>query len=170
MADDIADDENGGILGPLRHQVEVAAYPFGDGGQEGRGEIQAGPLRQLGRGKRIPNRAQVPELMLSRLETIPQRGRIVIVHRRLVAKARDQRVLTALSIVGLAAVAPLLVDLEAQLPKLAFVSLCFIAHVEAWPCQASRGPATSCRIAVPTVQELARSMAAALGKGPVFLD
>jgi hypothetical protein len=150
VADDIADYENGGILRPLSHHVEVAAYLFGDGGQEGRGEIQAGPLRQLGRGKRIPHRAQVTELMLGGLETIPQRGRIVIMHRRLVAKARYQGVLKALSIVGLADITPLIVDLEAQVPKLVFVPLRIIAHVEAWPMPSIR-PATSCRIAVATV-------------------
>jgi hypothetical protein len=139
VADYIADDENGGILGPLSGQVEVAAYVFGDGGQESRCEVQAGPLRQHGRGKRIPDRAQVPELMLGRIEMISQRGGIVIMQGRLIAKARYQCVLTALSIVGLSDIAPLLVDLEAQLPKLAFVSLRIIAHVGSWPCQASRG-------------------------------
>ena len=123
------DDENGGILGPLSHQVEVAAYLLGDGGHEGRGEIQAGPLRQLGRGERITDRAQVLELMLGRIKAITQHGRIVIAQRRLVAKARDQRVLVALPAVGLADVAPLIGDLEAQLPELAIVSLRIIAHV-----------------------------------------
>ena len=63
VADDIADDQHGGILRPLSHQVEVAADLFG-GGQERRGKLQAGTLGQLGRGERIPDRAQILQLML----------------------------------------------------------------------------------------------------------
>ena len=42
VADDVADDEHGGIVRPLSHQVKVAADLFGGCGQEGRSQLQAG--------------------------------------------------------------------------------------------------------------------------------
>ena len=96
MADDIADDQHGGILRPLGHQVEVAADAFGGGGQERRGELQAGPLGQFGRSERIADRAQVLQLMLGRRKTLTQHGEIRFAHCGVFAQARDKRLLAVL--------------------------------------------------------------------------
>ena len=70
--------------------------------------------------------------MLGLIKAVTQHGDILVAHRGLFAKARDQRVPTALSIVRLADLALLVDDLAAQLPKLAFVSFFGIfAHLEA---------------------------------------
>ena len=68
VTDDIADDQDGGVLWPLGHHVEVAADLFGGGGQERRSKFQAGALGQFGRRERVPDRAQILELVLGRLE------------------------------------------------------------------------------------------------------
>ena len=112
MADDIADDQHGGILRPLSHQVEVAADPLGDGGQERRGQFQAGAPRQLGRGQRIADRAQILQLVLGRLKTLAQQGKIRFAYRGFVAESRDQRVLAVLQVVAIMAVALLGGDSE----------------------------------------------------------
>ena len=96
VADDIADDEHGGILRPLSHQVKVAADLFGGGGQERRSQLQAGAPGQLGRGERIPDRAQILQLMLGRLKALTQHGEIPFAHCGFFAKARDQRLLAVL--------------------------------------------------------------------------
>jgi hypothetical protein len=75
VADDIADDQHGGIQGPLSHQVEVAADPLGDGGQERRGQFQAGTPRQLRGSQRIADRAQILQLVLRRLKMLTQHVR-----------------------------------------------------------------------------------------------
>jgi hypothetical protein len=41
MAHDVADDEHGGLLRPLGHQVEVAAHLLGGGRDEGRGQVES---------------------------------------------------------------------------------------------------------------------------------
>ena len=68
VADDVADDQDGGVLRPLGHQIEVAADLLGGGGQERRGQLQAGTLGQLGRRERVADRAQILQLVLGRLE------------------------------------------------------------------------------------------------------
>ncbi len=77
MTDDVADDQQGGFLRPFGDQIEVAADLFG-GGQEGRGELQAGALGKLGWGERIADRTQVLELMLGRIETLTQRREFLV--------------------------------------------------------------------------------------------
>ena len=76
VADDVADDQHGGVLRPFGHEVEVAADPLGGGGQEGRRQLQAGPLGQLGWGERVADRAQILELVLGRLQALAQHGEI----------------------------------------------------------------------------------------------
>jgi hypothetical protein len=96
VADDIADDQHRGILGPLGHQVKVAADPLGEGRQERRGQFQAGAPRQFGRGQRIADRAQILQLVLRRLKTLTQHGKILFAHRGFIAESHDQRVLAVL--------------------------------------------------------------------------
>ena len=144
MADDIADDQHGGILGPLSHQVEVAADLFGGGGQERRGQLQARALRQLGRGERIADRAQILQLMLGRLKALTQHGEIPFAHCGFIAQARDQRLLAVLSVIHIMDVALLGGNLGAQPPKLSFVFTGLFAHaVRGTPCEAAR---RACRI------------------------
>ena len=116
MADDVADDQHGGILRPLGHQVEIAADLFGGGGQEGRGQLQAGALGQLGWGERIPDRAQILQLMLGRLKALTQPGEIRFAHCGVFAKARDQRLLTVLSLIPITDVGPRADHLGMQSP------------------------------------------------------
>ena len=150
VADDIADDQHGGILRPLSHQVKVAADLFGGGGQERRGKFQAGALGQLGRGERIPDRAQILQLMLRRLKALTQHGEIPFAHCGFFAQARDQRLLTVLSVIHIVDVALLGGNLGAQPPKLSFVFTGVFAHaVRGTPCEASRVPVESSRIAGP---------------------
>ena len=59
VPDDVADDQHGRVLRPLGDEVEVAADLLGSGGQEGRGQLQAGALGQLGWRERVADRAQV---------------------------------------------------------------------------------------------------------------
>lgn len=120
MSDDIADDQHGGILRPLSHQVEVAADLFG-GREKRRGKLQAGTLGQLGRGERIPDRAQILQLTLGNLEALTQHGEILVSYRRFSTQARVQRLLAVLSVIHLVDVSPLGGHLGAQPPKLWFV-------------------------------------------------
>ena len=68
---DVADDQDGGVLRPLGDEVEVAADPLG-GGEEGRGKLHARTLGKLGRGERIPDRAEVLKLVLGGRESFTQ--------------------------------------------------------------------------------------------------
>ena len=121
VADDVADDQDGGVLRPLGHEVEVAADVLG-GGQERRGELQAGALGQLGRGERVADRAQVLELVLGRLEALAQGREVLVAHRGLSPKTRDQRLLAVLVLVPIAGLALSRVDLRGQPPWLVFFS------------------------------------------------
>ena len=93
--DDVADDQQGGLLRPLGHEIEVAADLLG-GGHERRGQLQAGALGQLRRGERVADRAQVLELVLGHREAPSQLRELVVAHLRLPAQALDQRVLAVL--------------------------------------------------------------------------
>jgi hypothetical protein len=141
VADDIADDQDGGILGPLGYQVEVAADLLGEGGQERRGQFQAGAPRQFGRGQRIADRAQILQLVLRRLKTLMQHGKILFAHGGFIAESRDQRVLAVLQVIPIMDVALLGRYLRAQPPKLLIVTTLF-AHTGSID---SRGSG-SCRI------------------------
>ena len=77
MPDDIADDQDRGVLRALGDEVEVAADPLG-GWQERRGEIDARPLGQLGRRQRVADRAEILELVLGRPELLSQVGQVVL--------------------------------------------------------------------------------------------
>ena len=93
MPDDVADDQQGGVLRPLGDEVEVAADPFGLGGQKGGGELQAWARGQLGRRERVPDRAQVLELVLRGVEALSQGRELLVAHRGLAPEPRDQRLL-----------------------------------------------------------------------------
>jgi hypothetical protein len=128
VADDITDDQHRGILRPLSHQIEVAADLFRGGGQEGRGKLQAGALGQLGRRERIPDRAQILQLMLGRLKTVTEHREISFAHCGFFAKARDQRLLEALAAIPIVDVALVRRNLGAQPPQLAFFFTGVWAH------------------------------------------
>jgi hypothetical protein len=101
--DAVADDQHGGIPRPLDHQIEVAADMLGRRRRERRGELQPGTLRQLRRREGIADRAQVIQLSLHRLQAPAQRGDIPRVQRRLSPQPCDQRLLTVLALLPLAA-------------------------------------------------------------------
>jgi hypothetical protein len=114
--------------GPLGHQVEVAADPLGEGGQERRGQFQAGAPRQFGRGQRIADRAQILQLVLRRLKTLTQHGKILVAHRGFIAESRDQGVLAVLQVIPMMDVARVGRHFRAQPPKLAIVPATLFAH------------------------------------------
>jgi len=149
VADDIADDQHSGILGPLGHQVEVAADPLGEGRQERRGQFQAGAPRQFGRGQRIADRAQILQLVLRRIKTLTQQGKILFAHRGFIAESLDQRVLAVLHVIPIMDVALLGRYLRAQPSKLLIVTTLF-AHTRSIDSRV-RDPVASCRIASPFV-------------------
>ena len=127
VPDDIADDQHGGIPRPFGDQVEVAADLLG-GGQERRGQLQAGALGQLGRGERIPDRTQILQLMLGQLKTLMQRRDLLVAHVGLSAKARDQRLLAVVPRTHVADVALPAVRFGVQPPKLCVVFFALLAH------------------------------------------
>jgi hypothetical protein len=57
------------------------------------------------RRERIPDRAQILQLMLGRLEALTQRGDIPCVHRGFSAKTRDQRLVAVLALIHVVDVA-----------------------------------------------------------------
>jgi hypothetical protein len=128
VADHVADDQHGGILRSRSRQVKVAADLFGGGGQEGRGELQSGAPGQLGRRERIPDRAQVLQLMFGRLEALTQHREIPRMHCGFFAQSSDQRLLALLSVTHVVDIAPLRGDLGAQPPKLSLVFTGVFAH------------------------------------------
>jgi hypothetical protein len=128
VADDIANNQHGRIPRPLSHEIEVAADLFGDGRQEGRGKLQAGAPGQLGRGERIPDRAQILQFMLGHLKALTQHGEIRFAHRGFFAKPSDQRLLDVLSVIQVVDVALLSGHLGAQPPKLTLLSIGVFAH------------------------------------------
>jgi hypothetical protein len=122
VADDIADDQDGGILGPL-------------------GQFQAGAPRQFGRGQRIADRAQILQLVLRRLKTLTQHGKILVAHRGFIAESRDQRVLAVLQVIPTMEVALLGRYFRAQPPKLLIVLMTLFAHTRSYTsnCSVCRG-------------------------------
>jgi hypothetical protein len=121
VADDVADDQHGGIHRPLGHQEEVAADLFGNGGQEGRGERQPRPLGQLGRRQRVSDRAQIVQLVLGDVEALLQHGEIPVAYLDFSAQARDQRLLALVQLIQIVDVTPLGRHLGAQPLKLSVV-------------------------------------------------
>jgi hypothetical protein len=145
VADDIADDQHGGVLRPLSHQVEVAADLFGGRRQEGRGKVQAGTLGQLGRRQRIPDRAQILQFMLGRLQALTQRREIPRVNRGLCAKAGDQRLLAVVALIHVADLAFSGVGFGVQPPQLHVLLVGQLAHdthrtLRRTPSRAARHP------------------------------
>ena len=71
MTDDVADDQDGGVLGSLGHEVEVPADSL-LGGDKGGGKSHARTLGKLGWSERIPDRAELVELVLGGRESFTQ--------------------------------------------------------------------------------------------------
>ena len=86
----VADDEDGGVLRSLGHQVEVPADAVGSG-QKGRGERHARALGKLGRSERISNRTKVLKLILGGSEPVTQRPEILLAPSSLCTQTRNQR-------------------------------------------------------------------------------
>ena len=93
VPDDVADHQQGRVLRPFGHQVEVAADLIG-GRHERRRELEARTLGQLRRREGVADRAQILELVLGAREPSAQRRELVVAHLRLAAQPLDQRVLT----------------------------------------------------------------------------
>jgi hypothetical protein len=100
--------------GAFGDEVEVAADAVG-GWDEAGGEIDPGPLRELGRRERVPDRAQVLQLALRRSELLAESGQVGVAGAGLGAQPCDQRVLLHLVVVEAAQLAIALVTLGAQL-------------------------------------------------------
>ena len=149
--------------GPLGHQVEVAADPLGDRGQERRGQFQAGAPRQLRRGQCIADRAQILQLVLRRLETLTQQRKILFANRRFIAESRDQRVLAMLQVIAILDVALLSRDRRAQPPQLLIVLTTLFAHTRSIE-SGFGAPVASCRIARPSSTCRAGATRAAVGR------
>jgi hypothetical protein len=69
VSDHIAYDQQRGILWAFGDQIEVAADLLRDRDERG-GQLQAGALGQSGRCERIPDRAQILQLVLRRVKTL----------------------------------------------------------------------------------------------------
>jgi hypothetical protein len=90
--------------------------------------MQAGALRQFGRGERIPDRAQILRFVLRRFQALTQQGEICFSHGGLCAQARIQDLLAALSSTAVDDVPRLGGRIGAQLTKLLLVLAGVFAH------------------------------------------
>jgi 3',5'-cyclic AMP phosphodiesterase CpdA len=127
VADHVAHDQQRGVLRPFGDQVEVAADLIG-GGHERRGQLQAGPPGQLGRGESVPDRSQIRQLVLGGLELLAQRTELLVAQLGLPAKLRDQRLLALLARVQIAAHARPYVSFGARPPQLCVLLVELVAH------------------------------------------
>ncbi|WP_187368890.1 hypothetical protein [Baekduia soli] len=109
MAGGIADNEHGGLLRSISDKVEVSADAFGGGGQEGRGEVEAGALRQLGGRKRIPDRPQILKLVLGGREPRAKRHEVLFPHIGLLAQPSNKPLVAVLALADVMKV-PLAID------------------------------------------------------------
>ena len=128
MAHDVADDEHGGLLRPLGHQVEVAADLVGGGRDEGRRELEARTLGKLGGRQRVADRAQVLELVLRRREALGQRGEVLGMHRGLAPQTLDERVVADVARIHVIDVALARVGFGVQPPQLHVLVLGPLGH------------------------------------------
>jgi len=69
----VTDDQDGGVLWSFDDEIEVAADALG-GGRARRGKLDARPLGKLGWRQRIPDRAEILELVLGGPEVLAHSG------------------------------------------------------------------------------------------------
>ena len=69
----------GRYLRAFRYEVEVAADALRSG-HEGRSELHARTLGNLGRRQRIPDRTEILELMLGRPEPVSKLSQVMLPH------------------------------------------------------------------------------------------